>query len=280
VAASRRPSRPRYVIAVLILAALTLVTLDARGAGGLSKIRNKVDDAFAPLQRGTHDALRPIGNFLTGAFEYGSLRSENQRLRSEIAGLQNQSLQASEDEASAKAVLGLSNLPFVGDIPHITVQVIDIGPSNFEDTVEVNKGTDDGLEVGEPVVAAAGLVGSVIQAGATTATVELLSDPDFVAGVKLQGGNVGSVQGTGRDRPLQVSVVVLPSVKSPKMTVGETVYTSGFDTEKFPPNIPVGKVLSVTSPPPPDEPNITLAPVVNLDQLDYLDVLIWTSPTP
>jgi len=83
VAVYRRPARTRYLLAVLILAALTLVTIDARSQGTsfLSSIRSRVSDGFAPLQRATHSVLRPIGDFLTGAADYGSLKSENQRLR-------------------------------------------------------------------------------------------------------------------------------------------------------------------------------------------------------
>src|SRR5215471_2670386 len=90
VAVYRRSSRTRYVLAVLVLAALTIVTIDARsgGSGVTDQVRAKFHDAFSPLQRATHSVLRPIGDFFTGALEYGSLRQENQRLRSQVAGLE------------------------------------------------------------------------------------------------------------------------------------------------------------------------------------------------
>ena len=59
-------------------------TPGAAAAASPSDIRPRSDEAFAPLQHATHSALQPIGNFLSGAIDYGSLRRENQRLRDQV----------------------------------------------------------------------------------------------------------------------------------------------------------------------------------------------------
>jgi len=58
----------------------------------------------------------PIGNFLSGALDYGSLRSENQRLRDQVAALQQQSIQAAAEQSAAQQLLAEDHLPFVGTI--------------------------------------------------------------------------------------------------------------------------------------------------------------------
>jgi rod shape-determining protein MreC len=276
VAVYRRPSRTRYVLAVLVLAALTLVTIDARsnGSGVTSDIRAKVHDAFSPVQRATHSALRPIGDFLSGTVNYGSLRSENQRLRDQIAGLQQQSIQAAAEQSAAQQLFAVQHLPFVGTIPTVSVQVIDNGSSNFENTVTVDKGTGSGVAVGQPVVAAGGLVGSVDAVSSRTATVILLTDPSFAVGVRLDAINVGTAEGVGRDEPLRVTVDTTGNAV-PKLVKGQAVLTSGLDLEKFPPNIPVGRVATVTTPAGAAEPDITLVPFANVSQLAFLQILIW-----
>lgn len=273
----RRSTRTRYVLGVLVLAALTLVTIDARssGTGITSDVRAKVREAFAPLQQATHSALQPIGNFLTGTIDYGSLRRENQRLRDQLAALQQQSLQAAAAQAAAGQLFATENLPFVGSIPTVSVAVIDNGFSNFENSVTIDKGTASGIAVGQPVVASGGLVGSVAAVSARAATVLLLTDPTFAVGVRLGPVNVGTAQGAGRNAPLHVTVDTT-SQKPPTVTKGQKIVTSGLDLEKFPPYIPVGQVASVSSPPGAAEPTITLAPFVNVDQLAFLQVLIWT----
>jgi rod shape-determining protein MreC len=277
VAVYRRSSRTRYILAVLVLAALTIVTIDARsgGTGFTDQIRAKFHDAFSPVQRGTHSVLRPIGDFFTGALDYGSLRTENERLRNQVAGLQAQSIQSSAEQSAAQQLFGLDNLPFVGSIPTVTVAVIDNGSSNFENTLTVDKGTSSGLAVGQPVVAAGGLVGSVEEVSSKTATVVVLTDPTFAVGVRLDAVNVGTAQGVGRGDPLRVTVDTT-SQAAPKLVKGQSVVTSGLDLEKFPPNIPVGRVASITQEPGAAEPEITLAPFAHVAQLAFLQVLIWS----
>lgn len=273
----RRTSRTRNVIAVLLLAALTLVTIDARsnGSGVLGDVRSKVSDAFSPLQRATHAALAPIGNFLTGAVDYGSLRRENQQLRQQVASLQARGVSATAEQQRADQVLQEQNLPFVGGIPTVTVQVIDNGSSNFDNTLTVDKGTAAGLADGQPVVAAGGLVGTVQLVTTHTATVELLTDPSFAVGVSLQGGNVGSAAGQGRTQPMRITVDTT-QLAVPKMKAGDPIVTSGLQLEKFPPGIPVGRVTKVISSPVADEPVIDVTPFVDTSQLDYLQVMLWS----
>lgn len=264
------------MIAVLVLAALTLVTIDARsqGTGVLSEARSKISDAFAPVQRATHAALRPIGNFLTGALDYGSLQRENQSLRQQLAQVQTKEAQAAAEQAQAEQVLQEQHLPFLGGIPTVSVQVINVGPSNFDNTVTVDKGTADGLAVGQPVVAAGGLVGTVRSAATHIATVELLTDPNFRVGVSLQGANTGSAAGTGRDLPMRVEVLSTNHAK-PAEKVGDVISTSGLSNEKFPKAIPVGRVSKVVTVPGAIEPEIEIVPLVNPLQLSYLQVLLW-----
>ena len=274
----RRSSRTRNVLAVLVLAALTLITIDARsnGSGVLSSVRGKVSDAFSPLQRATHAALAPIGNFITGAVDYGSLRTENQRLRQQVAALQTQAVQAAAAEQAASQLLQEAHLPFVGSIPTVAVQIIDQGSSNFDNSLTIDKGTASGVAAGQPVVAAGGLVGSVLSASAHTATVRLLTDPSFAVGVSLPGGNVGSASGQGRAEPMRITVdttqLAVPTVK-----VGQPLVTSGLALEKFPKGIPVGRVSKVTNQPGAAEPLIDIVPLVNPVQLSYLQVLLWSS---
>ena len=58
-------------------------------------------------------------------------------------------------------------------------------PGNFESTIAVDKGMDDGIVSGMPVVAGDGLVGRVVQASRKRATVLLLTDPNSGASVRL-----------------------------------------------------------------------------------------------
>ncbi|MDQ2728863.1 MAG: rod shape-determining protein MreC [Actinomycetota bacterium] len=262
-----------------VLAAITLITLDSRsnGQGALGSFRGRVTDVFSPIQSATHSALAPIGDFLSGAASYGSLRSENQRLRNQITSMQAQGVSSSAAEKQAQAVLAQAHLSFVGSTPHVLTRVIDAGSSNFENTVTIDKGTTDGIAVGQPVVAPGGLVGDITAASARTATVDLLTDPNFVVGVRLDDNVVASAQGYGRAKALRVTFDQPPDPGF-HLGVGEALVTSGLDLEKFPPGIPVATVASLKSPAGAPNPIVTLQPLVGLSKLDYLSVELWSPP--
>jgi rod shape-determining protein MreC len=275
----RRSSRTRNVIAVLVLAALTLVTIDARsqGTGFLSDARGKVSDAFAPLQRATHAALRPIGNFLSGALDYGTLKQENETLRRQLAQGETNSAIAQAERQEAEQIMRNAGITVPGGIPSVAAQIINVGPSNFDNTITIDKGTAAGLAVGQPVIAAGGLIGSVEAVQGHTATIQLLTDPSFRVGLALAGGNIGSAEGTGRSLPLRVTVDTT-NLPVPAEKVGSVLLTSGLAQEKFPKAIPVGKVTKVTKIPGVNEPEIQMTPLVDPFQVSFLEVLLWSPP--
>jgi rod shape-determining protein MreC len=275
VAVYRRNARPRFVLLVLVLTAITLVTLDARGYGGglLEQVRGRAHDVFAPVQDTTHSALRPIGDFFTGVFHYGDVKRENARLRDQLAAVRGQQDQAAAARRELQLLLDQQHLAFVGQIPTVAAEVVDATSSNFELSVQVNRGTDNGVAVGMPVVGSAGLVGRVIEVSARRATVLLLTDPTFSVGVRLTTtGDAAVANGAGRDTPMRVDLVD-PKVKVAK---GDIVVTSGLQLERFPKDIPVGTVRSVKVTPGALQQTVTLDPAVDLGRLEFVQILQWS----
>lgn len=265
------------MVAFLVLVSLTLVTLDASGHGRqvLQGARNAVGSVLAPVQSGIHAALRPVGNFLTGAADYGRLEAQNARLRAELSTLANERVSTAFAEQEADQVLALHHLAFAAGVPKLTAQIIDLGGSNFSSTVTVDRGRDSGVVIHQPVVAAGGLAGWVTAVTAHTATITLLSDPSFVVGVALPDHNTGSALGRGASSPMQVTV--LPSSSpAPHLRKGEVLVTSGLSMGGFPAGIPVGRVSAVSIPRGGTEPVVSLRPLVDPSSLGYLDILLWS----
>ena len=271
----RRTARPRFVLLLLVLSALTLVTIDTRagGSGVIGQIRAKAHDAFAPVQDATHSALRPVGNFFTGVVHYGELKSENARLRDELAKVRGQQLQAADAQRELQLLLDQQHLDFVGNIPTVAAQVVDTSSSNFELSVQVNRGTSSGVAAGMPVVAAAGLVGRVVEVSAKRATVLLLTDPTFSVGVRLTAnGDTGVANGRGRDNPMTIDLVP----PNTRLNHGDLLLTSGLQLERFPKGIPVGRVDAVKQQPGALQEDVTMNPIVDLSRLEFVQVLQWS----
>jgi rod shape-determining protein MreC len=274
-ARTRRPRRPRLTIGILILASITIITLDYRGnaQGAISKLKNAASDAFSPIQRGVNDLTRPVGSFLAGAFHGGELEQENAKLRSEVGQLERGALAHQASENALKSIEALTHLPWTPGIPTVTAMVISESSSNFAATVELNVGKSDGVNAGMPVVAGAGLVGQVIEASSRTCTVQLISDPDSSVGVRYGAGSndLAAVVGGGVGKTLAVNLIP-PGTALHK---GEVLTTSGLANASYPQLIPVAKITSFASAASSSQELVTAEPVADLSQLDYVDVLQW-----
>jgi len=122
-------------------------------------------------------------------------------------------------------------------------------------TIRLDKGHAEGLAANMPVLTLEGLVGRVIEVGAHTSDVLLISDRSFKVSVRFeQGGSFGILQGGGislqGDHRFGVLCMPTPSRvdyirKDLEIKVGEMVVTSGFGGV-FPAGLVVGRVASIS----------------------------------
>jgi rod shape-determining protein MreC len=266
------------LLLVLVLLGVTLVTVSDRsgGTGIFARARSYAREIANPFQSGVHSLLQPVGDFLYGALNYQALERQDQLLRQQVADDQAAGVEALAEQAQAAQVLSQENLAYLAAIPSLAAQVIDLGSANFEQTIELDRGSANGLSVGQPVVSAGGLIGSVTSVSSHLATVTLLDDPSVTVGVRVaESGVVGAAVGEGQDNPLQLEDVNVGS----RVRRGDDLVTSGLQLEHFPAGIPVGKVLSVSSPPGALQLAISVAPFADLVNLQFVRVLLWSSQT-
>jgi rod shape-determining protein MreC len=277
---SRRSRRPRLTIFLLVLASITIITLDYRGDahGLISGMKRVAQDAFSPVQRAVDAVVRPAGSFLAGALHAGAIEQQNAKLRAQNGRLRRQALAAGGAAQTLHNLEQLQQLPWaaaipdVAKVPTIAAEVVALNRSDFAATVQLNVGRSRGVDVGMPVVGAAGLVGRVIDAWSSGCTVRLVTDAVSAVGVRLgQPPGYALLQGTGAGRSLVVHYIV-PGTPLQK---GEVLTTSGLQGALFPPGIPVATVTTFSSTPSSTEESVAAAPVVDLPALQYVDVLLW-----
>jgi rod shape-determining protein MreC len=276
VASSRRNTSQRLTLVILLLASITVITLAYKGEArrAVTSVRNGAGDVFSPIQRGIAAVLHPVGNLFAGMADYGGALSENQRLQLEVGQLRRQLMEGQQAQEKLDQLQANQNLPFVDGIPEVLAQVISSPSSNFDLTIELDRGTSNGVGVGMPVVSGAGLVGSVVAAGQHTSVVQLITDQRSDVGVRFGTGNVAVAQGQGQGDPLQLEDLSETSATSP----GAPVLTSGLDVAAYPAGIPVGTVSSVRHPGGSLTSEVLVTPLVNVSALQYVAVLQWLSP--
>jgi len=157
----------------------------------------------------------------------------------------------------------------------VAARVVSGPRSNFSHAVEIDKGTDDGLAVGMPVVTGGGLAGSISRATGSSATVELITDPDFRVGVWVaESGALGTSEGRGRDELLLVDTSLNPDTE---VAAGAGLVTSGVDRSAFPAGIPVAEVTETREGSGGLALELLAEPLVDVDALSYVSVLRWES---
>lgn len=272
-----RRSRRTLTVVVLIVLSLSLISLDLNGRthSVTSGVKSVANDVYAPLHQGVLDVTRPIGSFFAGAFHYGALQQQNERLQRTIGQLQAGRAERSFENAQLQQLTALEHLPFLQSLPTVTAQTEDQYSSNFTATITIDKGRSDGVDVGYPVVGAGGLVGQVIEAFHHTAVVQLVTDGQSKVGVTFGNSLTGIVDGQGPGNPLTCDLVPPHTL----VTKGETMYTSGLNGATYPPGIPVGTVSSVQNTAGSSQETIEVDPAANLSELAYVDVVQWVPST-
>jgi len=271
-ALSRRPGRrSRLTLVLLVLTSITVLTLDFRGSGPVREIREAASTAFSPIRSAADTVFRPIGDAWNGAFHYDDVENENEQLRKELDDLRAQAATNDDARRQLEELQTQLKLPVLATIPHVEARITSGPLTNFDHTIEISKGANDGIKVNMPVVAG-GLVGRVVQVTADRSIIKLVTDPDFQVGVKLAASqDIGLSRGQGDNSPLQITGIQ-PTTEVPN---GDVVTTSGQSDSYFPPDIPVGAVTRAEKTADQLQQILTVETTVDFSRLSYVSVLLY-----
>jgi rod shape-determining protein MreC len=239
----RNARRARLVLVVLLLAALTLVTIDAR-SGSNAPLRRLGSSVFGPVENAVSRVFRPVGSFFSGLAHSGSLKSQNTQLRNQVDSLRSRLAQDQDDETAYRKLEKLDGLANQGHFRMVFADVTSAtdGASALGTrwTVAIDVGSADGIQLEQTVMDSAGLVGRVIRVSAHSSTVLLLCDREFsVYSYVGATGEQGFVKGTQAPDAMQLQLF------DPKedIAVGDRLVTHG--DSNFAPQVPIGIVTAV-----------------------------------
>lgn len=272
----RRPSAA--LLALLLLASFTLITLDARGGARspMGPVRSAVGQLLGPVESGAASVVRPFqaaSEFFTTT---GGLRSDVARLQAENAALRSRLETTALDRNRAAELDGLLRTSRDTGYTLVPARVVAMGPAqSFSQTVTIDAGTSSGVYPDMTVLNNDGLVGRVVRSDRTTSTVLLIVDRESVVGGRLASSmQVGFLRGQGEvGSQSRLTLDLVDSSATPARN--DVVVTWGSRQGRpYVPGIPIGRVEQVYSSPRQLSKEAVIDPLVDFSALDLVGVVV------
>jgi rod shape-determining protein MreC len=269
--------RRRAVLALLIIGSFVLLTITyGSGSNGLQR---GVSTIFSPVQGVADGALKPARDLVNWFDQTFDARGRNDRLHDELQAARKASVGASAALAENAQLRKLLQLDRGGAIPSgyepVTGRVIARSPTVWFSDVTIDAGSDEGVEVNDPVVNGDGLVGTVTAVTGGSAQVTLIADHSSAVSAKVVPV---AVQGLIKPNVGDPEDLILDFIDSTKhVHKGQAVVTAGWRDQtieaRFPPNIPIGEVSRAPIIEQEASQQVHVRPYADLRDLDLVQVL-------
>ncbi|HOO77634.1 MAG TPA: rod shape-determining protein MreC [bacterium] len=261
-----RSNRSLAVPAAVALGLVVLLSLSATVSTG---IREGLGEIFLPVQQVLHPVFFRAGAVVTGIGRVIDAVGRNFELEEENAFLAREVIRLSEVEKENLQLRDLLDFQQASPYRTLGARVVGRDIRHWYQAVTIDKGTRRGVRVGAGVVTGRGVVGRVIEAGAGSARVLLLIDPNCRVGSMIRSSRVpGVAVGDGEGG---CSLEYLS--RQAQIGEGERVVTSGL-SGTFPSGIPVGTVTAVESEEHGLYQSARVAPAVEFEKLYRVLVLL------
>ena len=262
------------MVVALVVLSLALITGYFRegDTGRLHDAQGSAARVLEPFQIGAERVVRPFRDAWGWFDDLRTAKSDNERLRAQLAELQKQTANATQ-ATSGSAIGGIQKTArapaWARDYRLLKADVIADLPS-YQQTVTVSAGRSDGVKRYDPVVTTSGLLlGHISKVGPGSSVVTLISDrTSAVAVVDLWTETKGILRGRGPDSGLSVDRVSKQDI----VRDGDFVMTAGRVSggSFYPRRIPVGKVDGVSQTDTEAFKLVHLKPFADLEGLDQV----------
>lgn len=274
-----RPSRDRSLptFISLVVLGILLMTFDVRlqGEGVVQVLRSGTQAVVAPLQKAAAFVVNPVADVIDSMSNVVALREENEVLRAELAEAE-ADLVAVQDQI-ARLELFEQLYALDSDIPVLGRTVANVigRPDPSDASIIIDKGTSEGIVVGQPVIDTNGyVVGTVRSVSLGTATVVPITAGREAITV-LVGSQVGIVTPQVFSSEMSLTIDMRLEVFDAREPVlaGDRVVTSSVSSS-YPAGLPVG-VIVFDAVPSTNSLTAVVRPFVDPDRLRLVVVLAW-----
>ena len=252
---------------VLITLSIMLLSLSSRqpypahGAGRLAIA------LVSPFQKAISHTSRFMRDIWEHYFFLASVAEENELLRREAQKTFELTHRNEELQQANNRLRQLFDLGQELQRPSVAAQVVGKDPSPWFQSVLIDKGREDGVEIGFPVINPQGVVGIIVEATSHYAKVMLITDPNSAVDAVVQKSRARGIIKGGTSGYCVFNYVL----RKHDLKTGESVVTSGMDGV-FPKGTPIGEVAEIVKKEAGIFQDVTVTPFVDFERLE--EVLI------
>ncbi len=220
----RAPHAGVLLVILLIASLLLTVVYDREGQSGplhsLQGVAQSIATPFASAGNSVSQSAQNLSvaasDQLADADTLSALEEQNRELRNLVSQLE-------EYRQEAQRLEGLVSIRDIYTIEGATARVVGRSGEAYSQTITLDAGTNDGVDVGQTVMGSNGVVGQVISVAPASCTVRLLTDPQSGCAVLLQSSRAEGVIRGSLDGLLYLENVDV----NVDVQVGDVVVTSG-----------------------------------------------------
>ena len=278
----RAVRRRRAVLVVLVAASLILLTAyyGESSDGRLHSVQRGVFGALSPIQEGASRVLKPFRDLFGWFGDTVDAKDQRDKAIAERDAYRTQLAEAQEKISELGQRIDLNTIDSTGGMGKyapVEARVVTRSQRSWNQRFTINKGSNDDVRRGDPVINGAGLVGKVVETSGGDAVVALITDPQF---------GTGGMTGTSRE-PGSVQVAVgapgdllfEPVDPDARIRERELVYTAGTSpsrtdlASRYPRAIPIGIVKRIDLGDGDLDKRIHIQPAADLKRVDIVQVL-------
>ncbi len=257
---------------------LTLLIADTRFEA-LRYVRMGLGTALYPVQRGVLAPTQWLGNFFGYFQSLDRVEGENRDLAREKNTLAQTALRAEALEAENAHLRNLVGLRESLHAKSVAAEILYDARDPFSRKVILDRGGNDGVDRGQPVIDESGVVGQITRVFPLSSEVTLLTDREQAIAVQVvrtgvRGIAYGNAAGGSAG---QIDLRFMPSNVDVKKD--DLLVTSGLDGV-FPDGLPVAHVLSVERNAAFQFARILCAPTGGIERNRHVLVLLTAKPVP
>ena len=270
------PTAKRQAIAYVSLLVVSLLLLAFSSSVPLLELRRGIGFAMAPVQASLRDATRQVTSVFAAVGQIEQLRQENADLARRVDELEIENRQLEIIRQQNQELAALLDVRSSFEQKTVAAEVISRLITGPERVLSIDRGSEAGIRVDDPVVAGGGaLVGQVVEVGPNYSRIMLLSDTRFaVAGMLETSRATGDVRGQ-LDRPLTMEAIAATET----VVLGEAVVTAGIDLgggirSPYPKGLLIGTVVDISRSPNQVIQSALVQAAARFDRLEYVLVII------